>query len=247
MAAEDTRRTRALLAHLGITGKPLSALEAHASERDLERLVARLLAGESIAFATDAGMPGVSDPGAALVRAASAAGVSVVVIPGPSAVTAAAALSGLVDAPFRFVGFLPRRGGARAEALARIAATSEPVILFESPARVAATLGELARAQPERPAAICRELTKLHEEVVRGTLSELAVRDAAWRGEITLVLGAGAASSRDAVDDSALDARIAERLAQGASVKDVASELAAWSGRPRREVYARAERLKRSV
>ena len=235
-----------MLSHLGITGKPLSALEAHASERAVLRIVERLRSGEDVAFVTDAGMPAVSDPGSALVRRASEAGVPVVVIPGPSAVTAAAALSGLVDAPFRFVGFLARRGTARAATLVSIAATPEPVILFEAPSRVAATLVELARQEPDRSAVVCRELTKVHEEAVRGTLAELAALDRDWRGELTLVLGPSQHRERE-IDDGALDARIAERLAEGASAKDVASELAAWSGRPRRDVYARALRIKQGL
>jgi 16S rRNA (cytidine1402-2'-O)-methyltransferase len=245
IAAEDTRRTRALLTHLGIVGKPLSTLEAHATERQIERLLEHLLAGESVAFVTDAGMPAVSDPGSALVRAASAHEIPVVVIPGPSAVTAAVATSGLVDGGFSFLGFLPRRGRARSESLERIARSREPVVLFESPSRIAATLAELAERAPDRPAALCRELTKLYEEVIRGTLAELAALDREWRGEITLVVGHGPGSEQPAVDEAALDQKISERLAEGASSKQISSDLAAWSGRSRRDVYARVEHLKR--
>jgi 16S rRNA (cytidine1402-2'-O)-methyltransferase len=227
-----------LLSHLGISGKALTKLEAHADARSVERLVDRLAEGESIAYVTDAGMPCVSDPGSALVRSAIARGLRVEIVPGPSAVTAAVALSGLVDAPFWFAGFLPRRGRARADVLDRIEATADPVVLFEAPTRIRATLAELAARSPERHAAVCRELTKLHEEVVRGTLSELAGADRDWRGEITLVLGHAPAKAI-AVSDADLDARIAERLEAGASAKEIAAELAAATERPRRELYAR--------
>jgi 16S rRNA (cytidine1402-2'-O)-methyltransferase len=246
IAAEDTRRTRGLLTHLGISGKPLSTLEAHASERQIERLLDHLLDGESVAFVTDAGMPGVSDPASALVRAASAREIPVVVIPGPSAVTAAVAASGLVDGGFSFLGFLPRRGRARAEVLERISGSRTPVVLFEAPSRIAATLAELAEHAPDRPAALCRELTKLHEEILRGTLAELAQLDREWRGEVTLVIGQGTQPEPSPVDDESLDRKICERLGEGASVRQISTELAAWSRRPRRDVYARVEQLKRS-
>jgi 16S rRNA (cytidine1402-2'-O)-methyltransferase len=245
VAAEDTRRTRALLSHLGISGKPLSSLEAHASERAVERLIAEIADGQSVAFVTDAGMPGVSDPGSRLVTLARSQGIHVVVVPGPSAVTAAVAVSGLVDAPFCFVGFLPRKGKSRQAAIRRILVAREPVVLFESPARIGATLSELAAQMPDRSAVLCRELTKLHEEIAHDTLRGLASLEREWRGEITLVIARAEAELEDEIDDAALDRCIAERLASGGSVKDISTELADWSGRPRREIYARVERLKR--
>src|SRR5579863_5226229 len=155
--AEDTRRTRQLLTHLGIAGKPLDRLDAHASETDVARAVERLTAGESAALVTDAGTPGVSDPGERLVEAAIAAGVRVVPIPGPSAVLAALAGSGLAgDGRFRFVGFLPRDGTARREAVALVCATPEPVVLVEASNRTQATLRDLADATPERRACVAR-------------------------------------------------------------------------------------------
>ncbi len=244
VAAEDTRRTRALLAHLEIRGKQLHALDAHASERAIDALVTRLVAGEDIALVTDAGMPGVSDPGAAMVRAAIDAEVPVVVVPGPSAVTSAVALSGLVEAPFWFLGFLPRRGQKRQELLERVQATPEPVVLFESPGRTAATLADLAALGPERAAAVCREMTKLHEETVRGPVGELAQREE-WRGEVVIVLGAAPAASRElAPAPEQQEAEIRRRLAAGGHVRDVAAELAILWGRPRREIYALAQRLR---
>jgi 16S rRNA (cytidine1402-2'-O)-methyltransferase len=239
IAAEDTRRTRALLSHLGIGGKPVDALHAHSSEKEIGRLVRRLGEGESIALVTDAGTPVVSDPGAALVRAAVEAGARVVPIPGPSAVLAAVAASGLAgDGRFRFLGFLPRSGSARREAIALACATPEEVILFEAPDRTRATLGDLARATPDRTACVARELTKVHEEFTRGTLAELGDLEREWLGEVTIVLGAHSPTEH-VVPDDALDRRIDEELARGRPSKAIAEELAAWSARPKREVYER--------
>lgn len=238
IAAEDTRRTRGLLTHFGIAGKDLVALHAHSSEGDVKRLVDRLVAGEDVALVTDAGTPSVSDPGDALVRAAIEAGVRVVPIPGPSAVVAALSASGLAGAVgFRFAGFLPRSGVARAEAIASICQTAEPVILYESPERVAETLAELAAATPSRSACVARELTKVHEEFVRGSLSEVS-EPREWLGEITIVLGAFERAA-EVVTDEALDAKIDEELARGTHSKVAAQRIAAWSGRPQREIYAR--------
>ena len=200
-----------------------------------------MTAGESIALATDAGTPGVSDPGERLVEAAIAAGVTVVPIPGPSAVLAALVGSGLAgEGRFRFVGFLPRDGTARRDAIAVVCATPEPVVLFEAANRTQATLRDLADATPERRACVARELTKVHEEFVRGTCAELATDDREWLGEIAVVLGTHAPESREAaIDDDALDARIDAALAQGEHARTIADKLAAWSGRPKRAVYER--------
>jgi 16S rRNA (cytidine1402-2'-O)-methyltransferase len=247
VAAEDTRRTRALLTHLGIAGKPMEALHAHSSGEDVGRLVDRLEGGEHVALVTDAGTPVVSDPGGEVVRAAIARGVRVVPVPGASAVLAALAASGLAsDAGFRFVGFLPRDGVGREEAIARVCETPEPVVIFESPNRTRATLGHLAAATPDRPACVARELTKVHEEIVRGTCSTLGADEREWIGEIAIVLGAHSPADREtAVDDAALDARIDAELARGLHAKTVAERLAAWCGRPRRDVYERVVARKR--
>lgn len=239
IAAEDTRHTRLLLSHLGISGKPLESLNAHASPHKLERLLERLVNGQDVALVTDAGMPAVSDPGAELVAKATASGLEVRVVPGPSAATAAVALSGLVHGPFWFFGFLPRRAGRRSEALARIAATLEPVVLFDAPSRVGQTLAELAELTPARDASVCRELTKLHEHTLRGSLAELAGCREAWRGEVTIVLGPQAPRAEPA-DDAAVEQRIADELRAGRSPKQAAAVVAGWSGRSRRELYARA-------
>jgi len=245
VAAEDTRRTRALLEHLGIGGKRLVSLHAHSSEADVERLVAHLAAGEDVAFATDAGTPLVSDPGSALVAGAIRVGSAVIPIPGPSAVLAALVKSGLAeDAGFRFVAFLPREGPRRREAIELVAGTPEPVVIFESPVRLGATLKELAEAMPDRAACVVREITKIYEEAVRGTLLELASDPREWRGEITLVLGSHRPEARAEIDEQAIDARIAEELSRGVHAKAVAERVAAWSGRPRRELYARVVAMK---
>lgn len=239
VAAEDTRQTKKLLTHLGIS-KPILALHAYSTEHDVERVIESLEQGESIALVTDAGTPIVSDPGDALVRAAIARAVPVVPIPGPSAALAALVASGLGGAGFRFLGFLPREGTSRSAALAKVCETDEAVILFESPERTNATLSDLAALTPERPACVARELTKIHEELTRGTLVELSVNREAWRGEIVIVLGAFDAHAReDKIDDQALDERIDRELAAGTHSKTIAERLAAWSGRPKREVYER--------
>ena len=247
VAAEDTRQSKKLLSHLGISGKAMDALHAHSSERDVAKVVDALTSGASVALVTDAGTPSVSDPGDAVVKGAIAAGIRVVPIPGPSAALAALVASGLAGGGgFRFMGFLPREGTARHEAIGKVCETPEPVILFESPERTTATLRELAEATPDRPACVARELTKLHEELVRGTLASLAADRDTWRGEVAIVLGAWVPESRETmIDDAALDERIDRELAAGTHSKTIAERLAAWSGRPKREVYERVVSRKR--
>ncbi|HEX7602721.1 MAG TPA: 16S rRNA (cytidine(1402)-2'-O)-methyltransferase [Polyangiaceae bacterium] len=241
IAAEDTRHTHKLLSHFGIEGKKLDALHAHSSPKDVARLIEKLEAGEDVALVTDAGTPQVSDPGDVLVRAAIAAGIVVVPLPGPSAVLAALSASGLgTGGGFRFVAFLPRDGMARREAIGRVCDEADPVVLFEAPNRLAETLTELAAATPDRRACVAREITKMHEEFLRGTLAELAAQDREWKGEVVVVLGPHDPASRATViDDAAIDARIDEELAKGAHAKGTAERLAAWSGRPKREIYER--------
>jgi 16S rRNA (cytidine1402-2'-O)-methyltransferase len=238
VAAEDTRRTRGLLSHFGITGKELHTLDANASERAVARVVTLLKDGQDVAFATDAGTPGVSDPGRALVTAAVAAGVPITSLPGASAVTTAVALSGLVAGPFLFLGFLPRQGSGRKELLRRIEHETLPVVLFEAPHRMQETLIDLSAHCPERQAAVCRELTKLHEEVLRGRLQDLARDVREWLGEIVVVLGEAAALPVPGSSDDDLRQRARALVEGGASVKAIASHLSEISGRARREVYA---------
>lgn len=238
VAAEDTRRTRGLLSHFGITGKELHTLDGNASERAVARVVTLLKDGQDVAFATDAGTPGVSDPGRALVQAAVAAGVPITSLPGASAVTTAVALSGLVAGPFLFLGFLPRQGSGRKELLRRIEHETLPVVLFEAPHRMQETLVDLSAHCPERQAAVCRELTKLHEEVLRGRLQDLAENVREWLGEIVVVLGEAAALPVPGSSDDDLRQQARTLVAGGASVKAIASHLSEISGRARREVYA---------
>jgi len=239
--AEDTRRTRQLLTHLGIAGKEVQRFDAHASDADVERVLAKLSEGANVAIVTDAGTPGVSDPGEKLIEAAVAAGVKVVPIPGASAVLAALAASGLAgDGRFRFLGFLPRSGTERREAIATVCGTPETVVLYEAPNRVQATMRDLADATPDRHACIARELTKLHEELVRGTCVSLAAETREWIGEIAIVLGPHEPQARaEAIDDTALDARIDEAIARGEHARSASERLAAWSGRSKRDVYER--------
>ncbi len=179
IACEDTRRTRVLLERHGIAGPELVSFHEHNERARAQQLVARMQAGADIALVSDAGMPLISDPGFALIHAVLAAGLQVEVLPGPSAVVTALVASGLPAERFRFVGFLPRKRGELERVLGGAGGTGaggEPhtLVAFESPGRLAATLAILAALDPERPAAVCRELTKLHEEVRRGSAAELA-------------------------------------------------------------------------
>src|SRR5438309_3815807 len=195
---EDTRHTRTLLQRHGIDARLLSYHEHNEAARTAE-LLPRLEAGERMALVTDAGLPGVSDPGARLVRAALEAGVPVTVLPGPSAVETALVASGFAVERYQFLGFLPRGEKALRELWAELAAWPWPAVAFESPKRLPATLRSLADVAPGRELAVCRELTKRFEEVARGSAADLAERFAdAPKGEITLVLGPGAAVRDDA-------------------------------------------------
>lgn len=237
--AEDTRRTRALLTHFGISGKDLVALHAHSTPQDRERALERLRSGDDAALVTDAGTPAVSDPGHELAALAVSAGIPVVPIPGASAVLAALVASGLASgSAFRFLGFLPREGAERARALAKVAATEEPVVLYESPNRVERLIADLAERTPDRETAIARELTKMHEEFVRGTLASLAAAPPReWIGEVVVVLGAHEPKEVE-LADSEIDLRI-DQDAGKTHPKTLADKLAALSGRGRRELYER--------
>jgi 16S rRNA (cytidine1402-2'-O)-methyltransferase len=188
IACEDTRRTRTLLARHNVEAASLVSFYDRNEHTRARELTARMRAGETVALVSDAGMPVVSDPGFQLIRECRAAGVAVEVLPGPSAVLVALVASGLPVARWCFVGFLPRKRGQRERLLAD---ASETLVAFESPHRLAATLRTLAGIDPARPVAVCRELTKLHEEVVRGSAGELAerYRERAPKGEIVLVVG----------------------------------------------------------
>jgi 16S rRNA (cytidine1402-2'-O)-methyltransferase len=230
---EDTRHTRGLLERHGVEARLVSYHEHNEAART-EEFLPRLVAGERIALVSDAGMPGVSDPGARIVRAALAADVPVTVLPGPSAVETALVASGFAGGSFQFLGFLPRG----AAALARVwPALSLVSVAFESPQRLPATLASLASFDPSREVAVCRELTKRFEEVVRGTASELATRFAeAPKGEITLVVGAPAAASA-ARDDSEALAVVSELVAAGVPRRRAAELVSSLTGVSRNTLY----------
>jgi len=231
---EDTRHTRGLLARHGIDARLLSYHEHNEAARTAE-LVPRLVAGERIALVSDAGMPGVSDPGSRLVRAALDAGVEVTVLPGPSAVETALVGSGLVGERYQFVGFLPRGAKAMSALWEELRAWEWPVVAFESPQRLPATLRSLAAADPSRPVAVCRELTKRFEEIARGTAAELAGRFAEPpKGEITLVIGAGRVAEPD--EGSAL-AAVTELVEAGVPRKRAADVVARLTGVARNRLY----------
>jgi 16S rRNA (cytidine1402-2'-O)-methyltransferase len=240
VVAEDTRRTRTLLAHLGIRVRLIS-LPAVRERAKAGGVLDELRAGRHVALVTDAGMPGISDPGQFLIAACLSAGVPVTVVPGPSAAVAALLASGLASDRWAFEGFLPRKGRARAERLASVAADERTTVLFESPRRVGETLRDLAEAcGGGRRAAVARELTKLHEEVRRGTLAELAstYADEEVRGEVTVVVeGAPPAAAPD-VDDATLAEEAAELVAAGAKPREASAEIARKHGVPANRVYS---------
>jgi 16S rRNA (cytidine1402-2'-O)-methyltransferase len=231
---EDTRRTKILLERHGVEAKLLSYHEHNEAERTAQ-VLPRLQAGERIALTSDAGLPGVSDPGARLIGAALDGGVEVTVLPGPSAVETALVASGLLGERYQFVGYLPRAEKARTALWEELARWPFPVVAFESPRRLPASLRSLAAASPGRPVAVCRELTKRFEEVVRGTASELAERfSEAPRGEVTLVIG-GAEPERGS--DADARAAVAELVAAGAGRRQAADVVARLTGRSRNELY----------
>jgi 16S rRNA (cytidine1402-2'-O)-methyltransferase len=240
IACEDTRVTRKLTDHYGIA-TPLTPYHDHNAAEARPKLIARLAAGAAVALVSDAGTPLVSDPGFKLVRAAREAGLSVTTLPGASAVLAALTVAGLPTDRFFFEGFLPAKEGQRRSRITELARIPATLVLFETGPRLAGALADLAAGLGPREAAVCRELTKLHEEVRRGDLATLA-RDTAGaaepRGEIILVVAPPdpQAAAGDAAD---LDALLRQALAR-VSVKDAVGEVAAVTGRPRREVYQRA-------
>ena len=251
IAAEDTRRLRRLAAALDVAlnGRVVAYYDNVEAARG-PMLLAALTGGQDVLLITDAGMPGISDPGYRLVRAAIEAGIGVTVLPGPSAVTAAVAVSGLPTDRFCFEGFPPRRAGERARRLASLRDERRTMVFFESPRRLAATLAEMTGAfGPGRQAAVCRELTKTHEEIRRGTLGELAQ----WAsegvlGEVTVVVGGASAASGASGPAVPSAAQAAERVAAaeqaGITRKDAIASVAAELGLPKRDVYDAVVRAK---
>ena len=237
--AEDTRRTGKLLAHID-SRAPQRSLHEHNEQERLEEVLARLDGGEHLALVSDAGTPTVSDPGYRLLSACAAAGVRIVPVPGASAALAALVVSGLPTDRVVLDGFLPRRGGPRRARLAALAAEARTSVLFLSPHRGAQDLADLAEvAGAHRPAVLCRELTKLHEEVVRGTLGDLQAHVAAGvRGELTLVLaGAPQGTAVDATSVQQLVAEVEERVAAGERTKDAVTAVAGAYGTAKRALY----------
>jgi 16S rRNA (cytidine1402-2'-O)-methyltransferase len=247
IAAEDTRRTGALLAAIGVSGTLISLHEHNETSR-IESLVRELQAGKVIVLVSDAGTPLLSDPGYSLVRAAAAAGIDIRAIPGASALTAALSIAGLPTDRFVFEGFLPARTGERRTALARLAAEPRTLVFFEAPHRIAATLADLTQLfGAQRRAVVARELTKLHEVVYRGTLEELSAAAIAEpnfaRGEITLLIEGLAAPGEDGADRALLVRALKLLLAEMPPAR--AAALAAQiAGVKRSEAYALAQRLR---
>jgi 16S rRNA (cytidine1402-2'-O)-methyltransferase len=234
--AEDTRHTRGLLERHGIRAR-LHSYHEHNEAARVAELLPRLAAGERFALVTDAGLPGISDPGMRLVRAVLDAGLEVTVLPGPSAVETALVASGLAGGSYAFVGFLPRGKAALAALWHETAAWATTVVAFESPKRLAATLRSLADADPERPVAVCRELTKLFEEVARGTAAELVERfSEAPKGEITLVVSPPAPRAGDA-DRSAALLAVADLVAAGTPRRVAAEVVSRFTNMSRNDLY----------
>ena len=234
---EDTRRTRILLDRHGIDARLISYHRHNEASRSTE-VLGRLLRGERLALVSDAGLPGVNDPGARLVRAAAAAGAPVTVLPGPSAVETALVASGIAADRYQFVGYLPRRPTQLRELARTLERWDGAVVAFESPRRLGASLALLAEELSGRSGAVCRELTKRFEEVVRGPLEELAVRfSGPVRGEVTVVVGPGGKTPVAANDTVGARAAVAELVAGGASRRSAAEVVARLTGVSRNDLY----------
>jgi 16S rRNA (cytidine1402-2'-O)-methyltransferase len=251
VCCEDTRRTRALLSAMGIAaggayGDRLLSLHGHNEGSRVERVLSCLAGGGTVAVVSDAGMPGISDPGALLVSRAVEAGETVSVVPGPTSVVAALVVSGLPVDRFSMEGFLPRKGGDRRDRVAVLMADEKTSVVLEAPGRVGATLAELAALDATRRVAVVRELTKVHEEVWRGTLAEAATffGEHQIRGEVVLVIGG--APPAGPVSDEAIDDAVRERLgsARDHGPRQIADAIAAELRVPRRKVYEAVLRLR---
>lgn len=243
IAAEDTRHTKKLLHHYGIR-KPLLSYHEHNRRARGEELLSRLLAGEKIALVTDAGTPGISDPGAELVALAVSAGVPVVALPGPSAAIAALVVSGLPTSPFCFEGFLPAAKGARRRRLEELKGEKRTLIFYEAPHRLQKTLADMLEVLGDRPVAVARELTKVHEEVWRGNLSGALehFRQHPPRGEFTLVVGGAPPKEEVACPDLSPAAQVALLVEEGYSKKEAIREVARRYRLPKRLVYEEVHR-----
>jgi 16S rRNA (cytidine1402-2'-O)-methyltransferase len=246
VACEDTRRTRRLLSHAGIPSPPLLVVNDHTEAKQVREVLARLERGQRVVVVSDAGTPGISDPGERLVAAAAAAGYRVEVVPGPSAAIAALVASGLPTGRFCFEGFLPRRGSGRDERLAALAEEHRTMVLYEAPHRLARTLADLADTLGDtRAIAVARELTKLHEEVWRGTLvgARIWAEEKQPRGELVIVLGG--APEEPPPTDLDVTSALRRELAAGATTRDAATAVARRLGVPKRRAYALATGMDR--
>ncbi len=235
VAAEDTRQTRKLLSAHQIRNKVVS-LHSHSRTDKVEWLVERLVEGDSVAYVSDAGSPVISDPGVRLVERAHSSGVRVCTVPGPSALTGALSIAGLPCGDVRFIGFLPRGRGRRHARLREALASSSTLVLFESPNRMASLLSELEDLAGDRVVAASRELTKIHEEVLRGAPGELLRGlPETPRGEFTIVIGPGSKDTEPALDE--IVAKVGELRAAGLSTRDATKAVAAMTGASRKEIY----------
>lgn len=234
---EDTRRTRILLDRHGIDARLLSYHRHNEASRERE-ILGRLERGERVALVSDAGLPGVNDPGARLIRAAADAGLAVTVLPGASAVETALVASGVEADRYQFIGYLPRRAGELRSLAEVLRSWDGAVVAFESPNRLPASLAVLAEELPGRPAAVCRELTKMFEEVARGSIEEVAARFAEPPpGEVTVVLGAAVGNQMDASRDEDALAAVTELVAAGASRRTAADVVARLTGAAKNALY----------
>ena len=244
ICCEDTRRSGRLLQHAGITARRLRRLDDHTEQTAIPEILDLLATSSTVAVVTDAGTPGISDPGQRLVRAASEAGHTVTAVPGPAALIMALVISGLPTDRFVFEGFLPRSGVARAERLQELAEERRTIVLYEAPHRVQRTAQDLvSHLGADRPVALCRELTKLHEEVWRGSLHHAVehLEESEPIGEFVIVLGG--APAPEPLNDEEVRRRLSAVLATGLSKRDAATHVAAETGRPKRAVYALALEL----
>ncbi len=247
ICCEDTRRTRALLSAAGIRGgHRLLSLHEHNEAARVRHVASLVAGGATVAVVSDAGTPGISDPGTRLVAELAALGETVSTVPGPSSVVAALVVSGLPTDRFSVEGFLPRKGGQRRRRIAALMADERTTVVLEAPGRVAVTLEELAAVDPDRPAAVVRELTKLHEEVWRGTLAAAAAEFAPRqvRGEVVLVLGGAPAAGEPGERDLEAAVRDAAVHDPDAGARRVADQVAAALGVPRRRAYEAVLRVR---
>jgi 16S rRNA (cytidine1402-2'-O)-methyltransferase len=240
LACEDTRRTRKLLSHIGVRAKNLVVVNDATEARQSRQLVDRIRKGETVVLVSDAGMPGLSDPGYRLVTSCAAAGLPVDVVPGPSAVVAALAVSGLPPGRFAFEGFLPKKSGDRRRRLRDVASDQRTLIFFVSPHHLATHLADVEAELGDRQAALARELTKMHEEVWRGSVSDLRERAEAGagpKGEMVLVVSGAIHEHRSRPSPETLAAMAEEKMEAGTDRKAALTEVAKEAGVPRREVF----------